>query len=88
MNRRSFLRLLGLAPLLPLAAKLGGKPKSMSIESTGLTLEKLKRVSALLDSNEVALEQKWTIDPGWHITFDSNWTEIMADQVTASDPIA
>lgn len=62
MTRRGFLKLLGLAPLVPLAAKLAtAAPAPKAIEMAngskiavdGLTLEKLQAARSMLDRNDV-----------------------------------
>jgi hypothetical protein len=58
MNRRTFLRWIGLGALVPsVVARAITKPDPI-VANTGLSLEKLRECSLLLDSNEVP-EDRW-----------------------------
>jgi hypothetical protein len=57
MNRRFFIRLLGIAPLLGLASKIPAA--KLVVPNSGLTLSKLKEAALLLDANEASAEDRW-----------------------------
>lgn len=77
-TRRGFLKILGLAPLLPLAAKLPGSAPAPFVATNGLTLEKLIAAKRLLDAQpypERGVKYP-ALDPRYLTEYAHNWEEI------------
>lgn len=75
MNRRDFLRLLGLAPLVPLAAKL--KPFLPKEEARCDTFMGFRFVRTELPPENTGV---WALPENYHEQFDRIWRETMRTQ--------
>lgn len=78
MNRRFFLKLIGLAPLVPLAAKL---PTLRPPARSGLSLAKLIAARDILNSNDTPKSVRWTRPIPYYLDPDQQFAAAYASRV-------
>ena len=96
MNRRTFLQILGLAPVLPIAAKLPALKVAPAVATGGLTAAKLAELGEMLNSKDAPMTayevaqrntegwnklNEWRLPPGYVSQYNANWNQILQERL-------